>query len=149
MSENSEKGKWDATSSAVQKHLEIMQGVIRRMATNSFSLKTWCITIVSAILVVVATKDKPDYVLIALIPIVMFCGLDMYYLALERGFRKAYENFVCKLHAGVLTDDDMYVVKPLGNTWLLWIGAFPSHSIWPFYIVIVIMILLARWVVLV
>ena len=63
----------DETSTSVQTHLTILQGVIERMASNSKSLKAWCITIVAAILVVVAGKDKPDYVLIALIPIVMFC----------------------------------------------------------------------------
>ena len=41
-------------SSAVQKHLEIMQGVIFRMAENSRSCKVWCVTLVSAILVLVA-----------------------------------------------------------------------------------------------
>ena len=150
MPENSEQEKRDETSSSVQTHLGIMQDVIRRMATNSSSLKAWCITIVSAILVVVASKNnsKPDYVLIAVMPTVMFCGLDMYYLALEQGFRKAYENFVCKLHAGTLKADDMYIVKPLGKMWLLWIGAFLSYSIWPFYGGIGIMIFLARCVVL-
>ena len=105
----------DETSTSVQTHLTILQGVIERLASNSKSLKAWCITIVAAILVVVADKNKPDYVLIALIPTVMFCVLDMYYLALEKGFRKAYEGFVCKLHGGTLTINDMYVVKPIGK----------------------------------
>ena len=34
-------------SSAVQKHLEIMQGVITRMAENSRSCKVWCVTLVA------------------------------------------------------------------------------------------------------
>ncbi|MFY9261342.1 MAG: hypothetical protein WAO71_12645 [Gallionella sp.] len=32
------------------KHLDLIQDVIKRMASNSFQLKTWTITIVSAIL---------------------------------------------------------------------------------------------------
>ena len=133
----------DETSTSVQTHLTILQGVIERLASNSKSLKAWCITIVAAILVVVADKNKPDYVLIALIPTVMFCVLDMYYLALEKGFRKAYEGFVCKLHGGTLTINDMYVVKPIGKMWLLWTGAFLSPSIWLFYVLIGVMVVLA------
>ena len=41
-------------SAAVQKHLEIMQGVINRMAENSRSCKVWCVTLVAATLVLVA-----------------------------------------------------------------------------------------------
>lgn len=31
------------------KHLDYIQSVISRMANNSFQIKTWCITVVSAI----------------------------------------------------------------------------------------------------
>ena len=41
-------------SSAVQSHLNIMQGVINRMAENSRSCKVWCVTLVAATLVLVA-----------------------------------------------------------------------------------------------
>ncbi|MGA8896232.1 MAG: hypothetical protein WB539_13100 [Planktothrix agardhii] len=67
----------NADSPALQTHLSIMQGVIQRMASNSASSKTWCITIVSAILVaVVDKKNNADYVLIALLPAIIFCLLD-------------------------------------------------------------------------
>ena len=46
-------------SSAVQKHLEIMQGVINRMAENSRSCKIWCVTLVAATLVLVARTGEP------------------------------------------------------------------------------------------
>ena len=75
------------SSPSVQIHLNILQGVIERMASNSNSSKAWCITIVSAILVVVADKGKPDYAYIAFIPTLLFFALDTYYLALEKGFR--------------------------------------------------------------
>ena len=45
-------------SSAVQKHLEIMQGVINRMAENSRSCKVWCVTLVAATLVLVARTGR-------------------------------------------------------------------------------------------
>ena len=54
------------------------------MAENSRSCKVWCVTLVSAVLVLVARTEKPEYALIALIPAVLFLILDTYYLALER-----------------------------------------------------------------
>ncbi len=55
-------------SSAVQHHLTLLQGIIQRMAENSRSCKSWCITIVAAVLVLVARTEQPDYALIALLP---------------------------------------------------------------------------------
>ena len=138
----------DGESPSVQTHLGILQGVIDRMASNSTSSKAWCITIVSAILVVVAGKDKPDYALLALIPTFLFLVFDAYYLALEKGFRNTYDAFVRKVHSNTLMADDLYAIKPLGSMWLLQLEAFRSFSIWGFYIVIGVLTGLARWVVL-
>lgn len=38
-------------SSAVQAHVSMLQGIINRMANNSANCKTWTITIVAAMLV--------------------------------------------------------------------------------------------------
>jgi hypothetical protein len=131
-------------SQAVQAHLTIIQSVIQRMATNSSSCKAWCITLVSAILVVVADKAKPQFLPIALIPTVLFFVLDTYYLALESMFRHSYNLFIDKLHSGKLVSSDLYVVTPKGN----FTGAFAlslcSFSIWPFYLVLIFMIYLAK-----
>ena len=55
------------TSPSVHAHLSILQSVIQRMASNSTSCKTWFITVVSAILVIVADKGKPNFAFIALV----------------------------------------------------------------------------------
>ncbi len=73
-------------SQAFQSHLAIMQSVIQRMAANSTYAKTWCITLVSAVLVIVADKQRPQYIWLSLVPAILFFDLDAYYLALERGF---------------------------------------------------------------
>lgn len=67
-------------SSSVQSYLNTLQGIVSRMAGNSANCKTWCITLVSAILVAIADKAKPNYGWLALIPIVVFLFLDAYYL---------------------------------------------------------------------
>lgn len=131
-------------SPSVQSHLGILQGVIDRMATNSTSAKSWCITIVSAILVVIADKNKPDYAFLALIPTLLFLALDVYYLAMEKGIRNAYNGFVKKVHNGTLTADDLYLVHSVGGISRLRWEAFKSFSVWGFYIGLVILIILAK-----
>lgn len=148
MTEEKSSKKITESSPSVQIHLSILQGVIERMASNSTSSKTWCITVVSAILVVVADKGKPDYALLAFIPTVLFLALDSYYLALEKGFRKSYNKFVEKVHSSELTPKDLYSVSPSGNSKALLVEALKSFSVWGFYIVLAVLIWLSRSVVL-
>lgn len=44
---------------AVQSHLTMLQGIIGRLAYNSASSKTWCVSLVSALVVVVAGTGRP------------------------------------------------------------------------------------------
>lgn len=136
--------KLSEVSPSVQTHLGILQGVIQRMAADSSSCKAWCITIVSAILVVVADKSKPDYALLALIPNLLFLALDAYYLAMEKGFRNAYNAFVKKVHNGELEAEDLYSVQPIGGGSRLQLDALKSFSVWGFYVVLMLLVLLAR-----
>ncbi|PJC75209.1 MAG: hypothetical protein CO012_03960 [Syntrophobacterales bacterium CG_4_8_14_3_um_filter_49_14] len=132
------------TSPSVQTHLGILQGVIERMASNSNSAKTWCITLVSAILVVVAGKNKPDYALLALLPTILFVALDAYYLGMEKGLRNSYNEFVRKLHDGSITPEDLFSVSPKGGPSKLQWEAFKSFSVWGFYSVLAALIVVAR-----
>ncbi len=129
-------------SSAVQKHLEIMQGVIQRMAENSRSCKLWCVTLVAATLVLVARTGEPSHSLIALVPTLLFLVLDAYYLALEKAFRNAFGGFVNKLHQGQLSLQDIYQVKPVDMGFLLVLRNFGSTSVWPFYLIALATIIL-------
>lgn len=121
-------------SSAVQAHLTMMQGVINRMAENSRACKVWCVTLVAAVLVLVARTGEPQHALIALIPTLLFLALDSYYLALERSFIKSQNAFVTKLHAGELESGDVYRVVPTGMGLLLVGKCLGSVSIWLFYL---------------
>ena len=118
------------------------------MATNSTSCKTWCITIVSAILVIVADKGKPDFAWIALFPTILFAGLDAYYLALEKGFRNSYNEFIKKLHTGQLTTENLFSVAPIGRSIDLQFGALKSFAVWGFYIPLIALVAITRKVVL-
>lgn len=102
------------TSPSVQAHLGILHSVIQRMASNSTSCKTWCITVVSAILVFVADKGQPIFAFIALIPTAPLLALDAYYLALEKAFRASYADFAKKLRSGIARTEGLYAVAPMG-----------------------------------
>ena len=139
-----ESAIYGVESSAVQKHLEIIQGVISRMAENSRSCKVWCVTLVAAALVLVARTGKADHALIALVPTALFYVLDAYYLMLEKRFRKSYNTFVGKVHIGQVTTSHLYTVIPEGSVArvMLW-AMFRSFSVLPFYVAVAATILLA------
>lgn len=74
------------------KHLELIQAAVSRMAQNSFTMRGWAVTLVSAILVVAHEIAGWEYLLIALLPAFLFWGFDAYYLRWERLFRKLYDK---------------------------------------------------------
>lgn len=81
-------------------HIEMLQGIINRMASNSSSCKNWCILMITAILALYASKDNCPcaVVLVSIVPTVLFYFTDSYYLGLERKFRMAQKNFNEKLN---------------------------------------------------
>ncbi|WP_417909044.1 hypothetical protein [Candidatus Electronema sp. PJ] len=134
----------DGESASIQTHLSIIQNVIQRMAGNSAASKGWCVTLVSAVLVIVADKGKPEYAWIALLPTFVFAALDSYYLALEKGFRNSYNDFIEKLHSRSLTTKDLYSVEPKGNISKLQFAAMKSFSIWGFYISVALLVAITK-----
>ena len=69
------------------KEIDIIQGIINRMAHNSFMIKGWAITLVVVALLLQGTKYQ---VLLAFIPLLVFWFLDAYFLWQERMYRKLY-----------------------------------------------------------
>lgn len=74
------------------KHLEMIQAIITRMASNSFALKGWAVTLVAGIFALSSKEADKLYFLIAYVPIIIFWGLDTYYLRQERLFRCLYNS---------------------------------------------------------
>ena len=75
-------------------HLTMIQGVITRMASNSFALKTLAVTLTTGVVALLGAIPKPSsiYILAALLPILMFWWLDARYLQLERLYRRLYDD---------------------------------------------------------
>ena len=85
-----------STDSLKYKHLELIQGVVSRMARNSVHVKTWTIFLVIAVYVFSGFSDNPHW-LIAVggcIPIFGFWYADAKYLQLERCYVKLHNAVV-------------------------------------------------------
>ncbi len=74
------------------KHLEFIQNVITRMNTNSFQIKGWAVTLVSAFLALFASSKNCCFILAAIFPAMILWFLDAYYLSEERKFRGLYND---------------------------------------------------------
>lgn len=71
-------------------HLTLIQTNIGRLATTSFLIKGWSVTLVAAIFALAAKDSNPAFVLIAYFPAIMFWLLDGYFLGMERRFVAMY-----------------------------------------------------------
>lgn len=129
----------------------MMQAVITRMAENSRACKTWALTLVAAILVVVTKFEGgtvsdsfgPLQTWIAVVPTTLFWMLDSYYLALERAFRQSYDEFVRRLHDNELSRDELFQIHTPGSQWNHGLPSLFSISTFPFYAVLGLGILVA------
>lgn len=75
------------------KHLEFIQNTILRMASNSFFLKGWTVTIIVGIFIFAdSTNNDSRYLYIVLLPIICFWVLDGFYLYQEKLFRQLYNK---------------------------------------------------------
>lgn len=79
-------------------HLKMIQAVIVRMAQNSFILKGWSVTLVTAMMALAVSDRNRGYAALALFPALVFWGLDAYYLRQERLFRALHDS-VCSRDA--------------------------------------------------
>lgn len=68
--------------------VKLIQDIIKRMASNSFNVKTWAITLIVATLLF---KGNDKHIFIAFIPLFAFWYLDAYYLRQERLFREIHK----------------------------------------------------------
>ena len=79
-----------------RKHLELIQGVVNRLAGNLFFLRGWTITLITALFAFFVKDANADYIFVVFVPVIIFWILDGYFLSQERSFRALY-NHVRKL----------------------------------------------------
>jgi hypothetical protein len=74
------------------KHLELIQGVINRLSTNSFLLKGWSVVLISALFALSASDRNRAFIFLAYIPAIVFWGLDGFFLWQEQLYRALYNH---------------------------------------------------------
>jgi hypothetical protein len=74
------------------KHLDMIQAVVSRLAGNSFAVKGWALTVAGAFLGFAVSRREPRLALLGLLPVIVFWGLDAYFLQAERMFRALHER---------------------------------------------------------
>lgn len=112
------------------KHLEFLQNVITRMNSNSFLIKGWTVTIVSALFALASKDANINYVLVAYFAIPIFWILDGFYISQERQFRDLYKEVTTKNEADINFSMDTSEFNKGNRTWLC--GIF-SKTLFPFY----------------
>lgn len=73
------------------KHLELIQGVVNRLAGNSFAMKGWAIALVTALIAIAVDRKDGRFAFAGLLPTLLLWFLDGYFLWQERLFRTLYD----------------------------------------------------------
>ena len=116
------------------KHLEFIQGVVNRLASASFQMKGWSVVLVSALLVLVARAGSVELGIVSLVPVLVFWGLDGYFLSQERLFRKLYDVVRTRAEDDIDFSMDVKGLRSGGRFWTGdWCSAARSRTLWPFY----------------
>ena len=122
------------------KHLELIQGVVNRLATDSFRVKGWIVVLVTALFVLLAIEDRLHVAYIALAPVLVFWGLDGYFLWQERLFRALYDRVRVLDESEV---DFSMATAGFRTGWKRsWPGSTFSITLIPFYGALIIAIVL-------
>jgi hypothetical protein len=77
----------------LEKEIDIIQGIINRLAHDSFLVKGWAITLIVVTLLLQGSEEK---VIVAFVPLIAFWILDSYYLQQERLYRELYKWVISK-----------------------------------------------------
>ena len=119
-----------------RKHLELIQGVINRLSTNSFLLKGWSVVLISALFALSAPNSDTSFVFLAYIPAIIFWGLDGYFLWQEKLYRYLYDHVREQKEEEInfSMDPTPFRTKDDAPSWL---GAFFSTTLIPFHGVLI------------
>jgi hypothetical protein len=123
---------YPADNPAVTTHITLLQGIINRLAGNSSSCKTWCLSLVGALIGLTGATHNAAIVTFALVPVVIFGGVDTAYLAQERAYRVLYGEIVGKVRARTYELADALNARA-ALTFGGYFRALRSWSIWPVY----------------
>jgi hypothetical protein len=131
-----------ADNPATIAHLNTLQGIITRLAGNSAQCKTWCLTLVTALIAFAGAAHTIAPIQITILPIAMFLVLDAAYLGVEKAYRDLYNAVVDDIrHQRYMLTHAFAAGASL--TFMRWLGSHKSWSIWVFYYPLIILYIYA------
>jgi hypothetical protein len=135
---------WPADNPAILTHINLLQGVINRLADNSSSCKTWCLTLVSALLSLAGATHVPGIAACVILPIIIFGFVDAMYLAEEKSYRQLFNRTVIAVRDGSYRSEDLFeVVAPLSLENFR--SSLRSWAILPVYGVLILAYIFIMW----
>ncbi len=88
----------EATSAEKREYLALLQEPIGRMSTASSVFKGFSATIVTGIIALSATESCEKTLYLTIIPLLAFAIMDIYYLRLEKMYRRLYIDVLVGEH---------------------------------------------------
>lgn len=129
--------KKEISTTVIHKEIDLIQACISRMASNSFLLKGWFISLIAVVLAILKEKSiNVSNVMIISIITLAFWYLDAFFLRTEKLYRKLYEWVIKQRPLG--NDDNLYdldtrrftsevggIIKVMFSKTLLWFYLIP------------------------
>jgi hypothetical protein len=114
----------------------MIQGIITRLETNSFTLKALAMTLATAVLAFTGSVDNPNWVypLAGCFPVFVFWLMDAKYLQLGRLFRRLFNA----VRQGKIEDPFSMDIKPFRKKEQSTIRIAVSWSVLWFYLSIIL-----------
>jgi len=100
------------------KHLEMIQDTIKRMSSNSFFIKGWTVTLVSALIALLIRESKMTYLYIIILPLITFWSLDGYFLREEKLYRCLYDDICGNKAEDINFSMDTSIYGDRVNNWI-------------------------------
>jgi hypothetical protein len=112
------------------------------MASNSFLLKGWSVTLVAALFALAAKDSDKKYIVVAYFPVLVFWILDAYFLSQEKQFRKLYNAVRINKEDEI---DFSMDTKPFVDGKVGWTAAFFSKTLLIFYGSVVLLMIFVMY----
>lgn len=141
------------TNEELYKEIDLIQSCINRMAKNSFSCKSWNLTLVAGVFALVPENINKWYICIVILCVdICFWWMDSYYVLQEQKYRDKYEWVIKKRIEG--NKEFLYDLNPSNNEMNLenkkrsQFNVALSKTVFPLYggiVILMIMIVLLKF----
>lgn len=124
------------------KHLDFIHNTINRMSTNSFLIKGWAITTISALFLFADGNLNNRLLILAIISTIIFWFLNAFFLQQERKFRELYNKV--RFYDETEIDFSMST-REFKNGQFSLASCLLGKTIWPIYAAVIVMSVLVKY----